>query len=358
MKKKKKRGKIVLAAAGCTILFILFFPKFVEGPMRFSLEWERPVSGPVVPAAVENSESIIPFSTETYFGYITSGGEIISREPIFYNVAKNRDYYINHSEITENLVVKNPEGQIITGIHTSGYPFIRRNRLFVIDKDRCGISEWDETGTLKWSRRFSSMITSFDCGVSKSLIGFINGEIVFLHDNGKTFYKDIPTGSRVRIVYGVAIDPGEEQFAVILGIDPQRLVVFTKSEEVFRPLFSRNVESEYRREVFISYNGSNSLSFEQPGELVFMDVRRRRSFSFPVDGTPVSVELDKGRKTVFITLRTAQSGRLDLYTTRGLFLASFFVPLSSGIELDHESIYFTSRDIIRRVNIVGGGNDE
>ena len=59
------------------------------------------------------------------------------------------------------------------------------------------------------------MITAFDCSQHFSLVGFFHGEVVLLEKEGGIVYREIPTGSRIRAVYGAAISPEEDVFAVI-----------------------------------------------------------------------------------------------------------------------------------------------
>jgi hypothetical protein len=131
-------------------------------------------------------------------------------------------------------------------------------------------------------------------------------------------------------------------------------VIFEKSEEAFRPIFSRNLQGGYRREVFIAFTDENTLYFEQPKTLERMDVRRRRTDRYPADGMPTEIFIDDEKQLLYMCLRLENNARLDVYTLRGMFLTSYFIPEDASVSLREGSAYMISEGEIRRIDILEG----
>jgi hypothetical protein len=352
----KRRGKVFFVALGCALLLIIFFPVKHNKELFFSQTWEVPLEGAASAESINENDTIIPFYSGKHFGYITSNGEIVHKEPVYYHISFANDYYINYAEISENLLVKDKRGEFLASIPSTGYPFIMNGRLFIFDKDRCGISEWDMQGSRKWKRRFSSLITAFDCSEDHVLLGFVNGEIILTKNDGSVLYRDIPTGSRIRVVYGAAMARDEEEFAVILGIDPQRLVVFSKSDNGYQPNYSETLESKYRREIFVTYSEDRNLYYEQPGFLKRLDLKRKETHSFVLAGIPSEMFFDMDNKLIIIQSYAGERGKIDIYTSGGMFLSSFHIPADTSTFLHNGKIYFTNVDRIQRVDILRGNS--
>lgn len=353
---KKRRGRVFFIALGCSLLFIIFFPKTYAPEPYFTGSWETAIRSNYDEVPEHKLQEIVPFRSGSHFGYITSHGEIVYTEPIFYNVTFSEEYFINYAAVTENLLVKDISGKIIQAISTTGYPTVMNNRLFVIDKDRCGMSEWDIQGNIIWERRFSSIITAFDCNEEHVIVGFLNGEIMLLDRETKEVFRDIPTGSRIRVIYGLALAPGEEFFAVMMGIDPQRLVIYRRGETGYRPHYSEIPGGNYRRETFIQFLDEKALFYEQPGRLVQHDISRKETSVFKISGVPRKVILYEKEQLIMINHAGDGGGGLDIYTTGGMPLSYFRMLQDTSFHFHKGSLFFTEKEKIKKIDIRGEAN--
>lgn len=334
-------------------MFIIFFPKSYAPEPYFTGSWETAIRSYNDDIPEEKLEEIVPFRSGSHFGYITPNGEIVYTEPIFYNVTFSEKYFINYATVTENLLIKNVSGEIIQAISTMGYPVFVNNRLFVIDKDRCGIAEWDIQGNIIWKRRFPSLVTAFDCNEEYVIVGFLNGEITLLDRDTKEVFRDIPTGSRIRIIYGLALAPGGDYFAVMMGIDPQRLVIYRQGETGYRPHYSEILEGNYRRETFIQFADEKTLFYEQPESLVQYDISRKEAAHFKISGVPREVIVYEKGQLIIINHAGDSEGSLDIYTTSGMPLSYFHMPQDTYIHFHEGSLFFTEEKKIKKIDIRG-----
>lgn len=353
---KKRRGRVFFIALGCSILFIIFFPREYTPETYFTGSWDIPISSGFSDIPEEKRDMLVPFQSKSHFGYVTADGEVVTIERIFYNVSFSENYYINYASVTENLFIKNVSGEIVEVVPTTGYPLFIHNRMFIVDKDRCGISEWDIDGNRLWERRFSSLITAFGCNEECVALGFLNGEILLLDGERREIFRDIPTGSRIRIIYGLAVAPGEEYFAVIMGIDPQRLVIYRKDETGYRPYHSEELKGDSRRETFIQFTDEHTLFYEQPSSLVQYDIPRKESRSFPTAGTPRKIIINEQKRLLMFHHAGEGQGTFDIYTASGMPLSHFQLPQNAYVHFLKGSLFFTVGDRVKKIDMRGGEN--
>jgi len=292
------------------------------------------------------------------FGYVHSDGEIIFAEPVFYGVTASSDYFINYSSVSENLLIKNRFGEIISSIPSTGYPLILNERLLIFDNDKCGVSEWGIDGSRLWGKRFSTFITSFDCNQNESVIGLMNGELIMCDRSGKILFREQPTGSRIKIIYGCSIDTSGMFFGVVLGIDPQRLIIYQRKEVGFIPVYSSSLSGSIRREQFIEFSEDGRfLFFEQEDNLVRLDIKRKKQTKFPIDGLPISVKHSDAFSALIIHSTMKNGEAVDIFSEGGMHISHLPVMPDSTVTFQDDSLYILFEDEIYRIDISGVQNE-
>lgn len=351
----KRRGLLFLLSLLIAIGVFLFFPKGGGEDFYFVTAWTKELPNRFVYGeSVEEGTRVHPFSSRHFFGYFTDAGDVVYCEPIVYNVTNGAGYFINYSSVSETLLIKDGSGEIVTTIDEAGYPFIKNNRLFIFDIDRCGFSEWDFTGAKLWEKRYSSIITCFDCNQNETIIGLINGEILLYSQNGEYLYRDQPAGSRIQAVYGVAISPLSKHFGVVLGIDPQRLIVFQMRAEGYTPVYSEELKDTFRREVFIEFSSSEDyLFFEQNNALYRLNIVKKIKNPYPLIDRPGDVVFSEEARAHFIRSGGKEKSSIDVYSESGLYLSRFYVDPDSSFIIDGQAIYFQRSSVLHRVDIEG-----
>ena len=339
----KRRGLIFIISLACALGVLAFFPKKTDRQYYFTDGWREEIPGQFVFAGKPAGDAaVFSFTGGGMFGYCTEEGGIIYSEPVVYGVTGSSEYFINYSSVSETLLVKNSVGEIVSTISTVGYPLIRNGRLFILDVDRCGIAEWDFTGRKLWGKRYSSIITCFDCDEQGAVVGLINGNIFLYNTSGEYIYRDEFTGSRVRAVYGTALSPGGAYFAVIEGIGPQKLVLFQRREEGYVPVFSKELENAIRRELFMQFSDSASyLFYEQEEALYRLAVNRKKpEKQFPLTGRPIQIAFSRPYGIQYIHSENREEAVIDVYNDGGMRVNRIFVDPGSTAAFHDTSIFF------------------
>lgn len=351
----KRRGLKIIISLSIALGILLFFPEKTDQQYFFTTEWKTKIPDSFVfgDSFGENAPAF-PFTGQNMFGYLSEEGAIAYSEPVVFEIAASSDYFINYSSVSETLLIKNPAGEIVSTIAAVGFPFIRNERLFLLDVDRCGISEWDFSGEKLWEKRYSSIITCFDCNNSEALVGLMNGNILLYNREGEYLYRDEFTGSRVPIVYGLAISSSGAYFAVIQGLDPQQLMLFQRREEGYVPAFSKENEHPVRREIFLQFGADEAYLFiEQDEMLSRLAVRRKTVTEFPLAGRPFDVAYSRAYRSHFIHSGNRKQAAVDMYSEGGMHIGRFYINPESSVTFLDNSFFLQRGEYIHLLSIQG-----
>lgn len=351
--KVKRRGLKFLISLLCAFAVLLFFPKHSGKEFFFETEWIQKLPRQLYFGESRDRElPLIPYKNSHMFGYSTIDGDIIYTEPIIYNAAESEDFFINYSSVSETLLIKNTTGEISATISSPGYPVIKNERLFILDVDRCGIAEWDLTGEKLWGKRYPSLITSFDCSRSETVVGLLNGEVLLYNREGDYLYRDQSTESRVQIVYAAALSGEGTHFAVIEGLDPQRLLLFERRDEGYVPVHTERIANPLRREAFVMFSKNDDyLFFEGDGVLNRLDLRKRSINKFTIIGAPLAVDYLPRFAVHIIHSGGTDASVLDVFSEGGFHVNRFFLSPGTTVGRNGNALFFQRGRELYRLDI-------
>lgn len=271
----KKRIAIVLAAAvGIVYFFVCAHPlpkELVLAPSWARLLASAP-SSPNVAEANSAEGDAIPFRLGDRFGYFSPNGSIFFAAVPAYGVALASDAYAVYDRLSTGFSIVSPRGSVIAKVDALGYPFFAASRRFVIGPDQASVSELGSDGKIAWTRRFSSIVTTFAACPSVAVFGLMDGSIVGIDSSGTELLNFSPGASRIPGIYGVAVSPDGRTVAAVSGLDRQRLIVLEKRVSAYRVAYHRWLDSEYRRPIAMAFTpDGRRMLFESPDGLVILD---------------------------------------------------------------------------------------
>ncbi len=278
--KKRTFAALILAAV---VLYIFLFPIPLKGEMAFVPRWNTLIDSEYE----ESAGGIFPFIMpdllgRPVLGFVGMDGELVYREPVFYKAAIFRDGFINYSQAGGSLVLQDKEGDVLSTLDSDGFPLLIDNWFLIVSRDRKGISlvEWD--GEILWKHHFGSVITAMDLNNEGLLLGFLNGDVVCISKAGKLIFKQ---QHRDDVIYAAALANVNGGFAVITGLSPQKLSLYSFHEDDVNLLWESELETEYRTTRTLGFSLDNkSIYFEAPDGLVFYDLMGNQSDSVKLPG--------------------------------------------------------------------------
>ncbi|MDR3200385.1 MAG: hypothetical protein LBT68_02900 [Spirochaetales bacterium] len=313
--KTSKVRAIFFAAFASALLYVIVFPicagkeLFLLPAWTTDMELAEETQVREIPQNPKGGEEIFPFRLSGHLGYIDSRGKLLFHERVAYDAAMGNEFFVNYPAAPLNLLVRGRQGEFLGNIAASGYPFIRRGKLFIISPDGYGLSRVDERGELMWEKKFASLITAADAGDNSAVLGFLNGGAAVLSANGSVEYE-APSGgpgeAPVTLQVGVADDA---LYFVVLSGNPQRLELFVKQEDAYMSGFTAQLQSSYRRAVVARYfSEPDYFIFEQPEGAGVFQVEKKNLYHVRLPGQLLALASERS-DGLFLAL-SAQDNRM------------------------------------------------
>ncbi len=247
------------------LIYISFFGVFIEEEVVYTPVWA--LDSETASISTTCPSDLIPFKTRGVFGYLDPEGELCFKGQVLYDTALSSSGFINYSRLSETLVLRNTEGEIMESIGVQGYPAFSSDRLLVFSADRSRVSEFSIQGKKLWSRSFRALVTSMDVTEEYILAGLLNGTLLLLSKEGEPIYSVKPGGSRLEAIYGCACTTDASRLAAVSGIDPQKLLLLEKKNEVYRLEEAAVLEEPVRHTVF--------MQFSPDGEFLLLSIDKK-----------------------------------------------------------------------------------
>ena len=283
-----KRRYLLSTAFIVVLLYIVFFPRNLGKELLTVPVWSVSLGSAKITTEAGPSKAAIGFRLGKYFGSVRPDGTLLYRDTVDYDVALGESFFLNYSSVPRNLVAQDQRGNFLGNIGGNGYPFARKNRLFVLSVDRYGLSEWTLNGDILWERRFGAFITAVDASRDLVVVGFLNGNVLVLEEKGKELFQTAPAGSKYPAIYQAGIAGDDRFVGIVSGLEPQKLMIYEKSQKNFRAVTILDLKGNQRRTVKgLFVDGGPCFLCEQPGSIEIVDPLSRNKSSIPITGSVV-----------------------------------------------------------------------
>jgi hypothetical protein len=302
MKRGKARFKF-FAAFVTAVVYVVVFPA-ASGKELFLLPaWTVDLENAEASArAGEDEGEVSAFRLSGLLGYVNSRGNILFQEKLAYDAAVGPRFFVNYPAVPLNLVIRDRRGEFLGNIGGGGYPFIHRDKLFLLSPDGHGLSRVSERGDILWEKKFTSLITAADSGDESLVLGFLNGAFAVLGNDGEPEYEAPPAPGGLAVSLRAGIAGNALYFTGLSGGSPQRLRLFVRQEGGYSPLFEAPLQSSYRRAVVARYfSEPDYFVFEQPGGAGLFEVEKQKLLYVSLSGRLVELA-DERPEGLFLTL--------------------------------------------------------
>lgn len=319
---RDRRRFLVFTLVGVVfvLVYLLLFPRTL--PREFTLvpEDATPLTG-LASSTLDSGGSF--FVLGNWEGYWNANGELQRAQPRRAQATAAEEsvawYDLDHDQV----VVEGLKGQRFA-LPGEKYPTWARGRLFTLDENRLGIKAFDSEGRLLWNKQFSSLITALDTSANLTVIGTLDGRVQIFNARGESVGGFQPGGSRIPVVYNVAVAPHDGSILVLAGVEPKRFLVLERGGSEFRPVFHKPLKESRPWPTPLGFVGANLAYYETDSGLAFLDPRNPQAeVLIGVKGTPMLLEsLPKGA-LAFVEKGPTSSLRVSTPTGSSLLTLPF-----------------------------------
>lgn len=224
--------------------------------------------------------------------------------------------------------------------------YTENNRIVSFDMYR-SITEWDSRRNKLWSRSLPSALSSISLGTSRMVLGFMDGSIQILDNQGQLIQEYRPGGSRVEIIYAVALSVDESSIALISGLSPQRFLVLEQKQNDYRPVFHENLDTQYRRPILLAHSAKNNTFYfetETGVALFYLDTQVLEELTF--QGAFQTMETPDSLNLPLILSKTSQGYSLYAFLNGHVFYQKDFEARYSNLISGNNETYWIINDQI------------
>lgn len=297
------------------LLYLVLFPRPL--PPEFTL-----VPAQAVPLTETKAEHLTPGGSFFVFGgwegYWNPQGQLESAAPKRPQATAWGDRIAWYDASKAQVVVEGPQGPQFS-IPGEQFPAWAGDRLFTIDENRLGLKAYGKDGRLQWAKHFASLITAFDTSNNLTVVGTLDGRIQIFGANGSPSGGFQPGGSRLPVVYNVAVAPRDGAILVLAGVDPKRFLVLERGGSEFRPVFHKPLKESHPWPTPLGFLNHGRLAYYQNEKgLAFLDPKNPdHEVVAPVQGNPVLVDNVPGTDLVTFVQKDGDRAALRVSSPQG-----------------------------------------
>ncbi len=308
------------------LLYILFFGRKIFPEISLIPTWIRDINAEGG-LSIKDASERIPFKVSGKFGYFLPDGTLLYHNTVLYDVALDREGFINYSSINTHLVLKNSDGSITGMISTSGYPVFKGSKRFIISSDENMLTEIDEQGAKRWYVNFNSIITDVFATEKYLLVSTLNDGAVLWGPKNEKIFTYSPVTSRINTVYGSAVSTDGSHLVSVSGIDPQILVLFSRKNSHYNIQYTFQFDKTLRHRLMCGFSRDGEYAFiEREGRIILVNIRKKRITNFPFSGNLQMFDLEGKGKLLFIITAEKEKVSLSSYKLTGERVFSFSLP--------------------------------
>ncbi len=357
----KDRIKIwVLGSLGFFLLYFLFAAKPLYNDLYFSPVWSASIEKDVEleenseEAASIDSSNLYPFLIKNKFGYFTTKGDIIFSREFSDKVSASSSYWCQYARDSKEFSVYTPTGKLVTTIRATGFPFIVKDKIYLFTPGGYGVSEYNEKGERLWHYAHTAAITAFNTSKKGVVIGYSDGKVVYLDEEGSEVFNLYPGGSAYQVILGLALSGDGSFIACVSGIDKQRILLIRIMDRQYKIVKHEYLKGNLYRQVFVGFDSNSSVAvFESLDCIGIINCKNYELHFLDEDAPIVNVGDDVEKGLLSILTQKNDKCRLIVMEKPFIKIASTnFVSKDSFLLQDRNKLFLGTSNKISAIEIL------
>lgn len=335
-------------------VIVLLFPRSVEPELSCIPGWAQALdSGISVPLA-DPDTSVIPFSTDTVFGYFHPENGITFTSAALDGIAISENGFISYTSVPTELYFRDTRGRVLTSIDARGYPMYIGSRLFLVQSSRSGITEWDYDREALWDIEVNTVFTDITEAQGYLYITTLDGRILEIDQTGSFMEYRPFDENELQSIYGIAVSSDRQRMAVVGGLRPQQLLVFQRiREEAWEVVFTQSFENTVRRTSYMEFiePSGTTLIIERP-ENTGLLLRDGEDIIYFSDEQPVMAGAMQDEYPGAVLFAGREIARLGLFSEYSAFwegTAGVYTELF--LHQEGNSLFYTNGEVFCRLTM-------
>ncbi|MGP1593896.1 MAG: hypothetical protein ACTTH8_01455 [Treponema sp.] len=301
------------------------------------------------------AESPKAFISGSRFGYFTESGTLLRSEVIKNNVSLSSEMWTAYSENALKTPVYRPNGELFTTIDKAGFIHIDEQRLYLFEPGGNIVAYYNTDGQQVWRYAHTAAITAFHSAAMGTVIGYSDGRLVYLNNEGVPLLDLYPGGSNYQIILGAALSEDGRFIACLCGIDRQRALLIRVEKNKYKIVQHQYLKDSLRKQLFVDFDkDGNNAFFECSDGIGIFDCRHFSTGILPVKGTITASGLHPYKNITTVITQNEQSAVLSIVETPMHLIGSTTFPSKNTFLIqERDSLYVATDRSLARIDIKG-----
>lgn len=353
MKIKKNSISFAIIIVLSVIVYILLSVKPIKNNIQLEPVWTIDVTK----APHDTRESnLFPFVLGGNVGYFTASGNVTTIKPIeeSQRVAISKEFYASYPNNAESISFYFPKGNTATVIERAGFPFFEEDRIFLLHPNGTSFSSHNKDGSEKWSFEYYCPITSINSSMNNVVVGYADGKIMVLDNNGRNTHEIKPAGSEHEVIFGVGVSDSSKYVACISGVNKQRIVISDITGTTSKIIYHEYIDSEVFEQSLVQFSENEKYAFfNERDSLIAIDLEVKKSITIPVLGKIMQIKEINNGEYYFVLSKNDGKATVTILNNNIYTVGSFsFNNEKAFIDTDLHSLYVGNGNEVSKINVV------
>ena len=310
MKSKKHVSARLLPVLFLVYLIFCFAPLRTE--LQLTPQWTLDIT-----QGVETSElplDVLPFKLGQNAGYFSHDGKLTYISNFSYKATISRDYLIPYEKNSHSFDVFDTNGNVISKIAASGFPYAAGDRIFVMLPGGFGFEYFDPQGKILNRHLHTSPITAFTSNKKLTVVGFANGVLCTFDENMNPLYELTPGGSDTEVILGASTSSKGNYFACVSGQHNQRFVLYKNEENHAKIVYHTYLPSSIVHQTLVYFSEDESaVYYNDATGLGIYDIKKSKLSHIDIPGIILNIQESPVGESLFV-LSKEKIGTHNIYT--------------------------------------------
>lgn len=345
MKNKKSTISLLLIALLVLYIILAFTPLSTE--LQLTPQWTLDITEQ--PAQNDSSLNVLPFKLGQNSGYFTHDGKLAFINNFDYKATISSKYMIPYSKNSTQFKIYDTNGNIISSVEKSGFPFVAGDRIFVMLPGGSGFECIDKNGLSLTRYLHTSPLTAFNSGKKLTIAGFADGKLCTFNQEMEEQYNLNPGGSDTQVILGANVSQDGNYFACVSGQNNQRFVLYKNEDNHAKIIHHRFLKKSIVHQTLVYFsNDESTVYYNDADGLGIIDIAKLKYSHINIPGTILNIQESPIADSVYILSKKRQ-GTHNIYTLTILEdkirkTSSFTFEADSAFILTDENSLFIGKD--------------
>ncbi len=304
-----------------------------------------------------SGKTVYPFILGENFGYFSDDGIILQNKKIENRISISNSFWASYNEKPARTEIFScgEDEQASFVIDESGFVHFDDDRIYLFEPTGCSVSKFDANGKKIWHYTHCAAITAFNSSKKATIIGYSDGRLACISNEGKPLFDFYPGGSNFQVIMGAAVSDDGKKAICICGLQEQRMLLIAITESHHKIVHHSSFKADLRKQVFADFDSQSKFAvFESADGIGVIDCKSYETSFIKEKGEIVGLGKKMQNSVLTILIQNENENTLYAISPPNLIIGKTkFKAKDSFLIQDGNKIFLGSDNKILKLKMEG-----